>query len=449
MVAQGSAAQLPDVRVAVLALGARPPGAAIGPADAVAADLAVAAVDAHAAGHAGAVRGRTCRRCSAGRRRGWSRIARPGRPSPRSRRARRRRSRAPGSWCTRRCRSGCRPGRSPPRSGRRSPGWASQRKPGWQGVRTHSAKRHRPSRHRRSAGQGGSPAPPAAGHALAVGAALAGRAGGAVVDLAVAVVVQAVAQLGGRGPRPPSQTKRAPPGVAGSGRQTLVPGRHSPRMGVPSGSPGAGQGPGGLMPSSVLPSQSSSRALQVSARGSTPPSQRLAPPRQVSMPGRQMPTLDPQAGGRGQVGVDGVLVGDAVAVVVHAVAQLGLGALRLLAHHHAGLAAPAAGAALAPDGPAGAGHVVHGAVAVVVDGVAGLVGRPHPAHAAEHAVHAHLHARGAGPLAGSDIARPAGVAHPEALVDLAVAVVVHAVAGQLGAGGHRALAARRTARRCR
>ena len=138
------------------------------------------------------------------------------------------------------------------------------------------------------------------------------------------------------------------------------------------------------------------------------------------------------------------LVGLAVAVVVHAVADLGRGPDRALAGPpeaaHAGLDAGLTGALRQATGPRRvrltelAGAVLVGlAVAVVVLPVAHLHGRADAASALDRAVHAGQGALGAGPgvlSAGHEHAR-------EALVDLAVAVVVQAVA-QLGGRPHEA-----------
>src|SRR5262249_13065424 len=137
----------------------------------------------------------------------------------------------------------------------------------------------------------------------------------------------------------------------------------------------------------------------------------------------------------------GVVVDDAVAVVVEVVARLGARALAALAGGHAELAHLVAEVALALIGAAGGplvdqaavrvaripGVLVDEAVAVVVLAVAGLGRAPDRAHAHLRRVDAAQAARRALAHVG------AAAAHVvQALVDHAVAVVVEAVAG-LGA----------------
>ena len=213
MLAQGSAAQLPDVRVADT-----------GP------------------------RGRTGRRSDRPRRRRRGRPRRRRSRRPRSRPRRRRRGRTCrrcsvwpaqglGTQCSpRQTIAPIAPGAAPPQPRTRQlvhspfsqrvppgqvtpsqrstqPRLGSQRKPGWQGARTHSAKRHRPSRHRRSAGQ--RVARRARSGPRTRRRRSPGPAGqvALVVDLAVAVVVLAVAHLGGRAhARPRRRSGRRPAG---------------------------------------------------------------------------------------------------------------------------------------------------------------------------------------------------------------------------------------------
>src|SRR6185369_17075119 len=82
------------------------------------------------------------------------------------------------------------------------------------------------------------------------------------------------------------------------------------------------------------------------------------------------------------------------------------------------------------------GDVVSGAVAVVVDPVADFIDRLGAAFAAQDPGHAGLLARLA--RSGFPLPRAAGLADAEALVDVAVAVVVDAVARELDRRNHRA-----------
>src|SRR5262249_18043356 len=140
----------------------------------------------------------------------------------------------------------------------------------------------------------------------------------------------------------------------------------------------------------------------------------------------------------------GRVVRDAVAVVVEAVAHFRGG--QHLAHArtgerpagaraHAALARPeprgAARPAVAHLGPrAGAGGLVDGAVAVVVHPIAQLGRRADAAHALDLPLHAHRRAEDA--ARRRSVHRPAAARHAHAgehaVVDLAVAVVVDAVA---------------------
>src|SRR5690606_34072983 len=134
------------------------------------------------------------------------------------------------------------------------------------------------------------------------------------------------------------------------------------------------------------------------------------------------------------VGREGeAVVGDAVAVVVEAVAGLGRGPRAALADEHAAAAKLRAERALAGvDAARGAAlrvALVDAAVAVVVLAVARLGGRHRLSDAGERAAGAAERPR----RADADVAAAEAAAVGVALVDRAVAVVVGAVAG-LGRG---------------
>src|SRR5262249_52845423 len=145
---------------------------------------------------------------------------------------------------------------------------------------------------------------------------------------------------------------------------------------------------------------------------------------------------DADAAGQGRE----ILVGGAVAVVIHAVADLRRRRrVRDAGHGAAGAGvgpgrARAEGAGHGARGAAGGIPLVHRPVAVVVDAVAGLRGREVRLHAFHRAAGARGHAFGARSEDAGDAAGRASGRVP--LVHGAVAVVVEAVAELLRPGVH-------------